>query len=63
MNVEGWTPVKNTKKLHYFRNPNDSIDTKFSLCGKYHWDDSLKAFIKGNFNKKSYCEICLKKLS
>lgn len=60
--MKGWTAVKNTHKLHYFVNPTSgNYDDKFSLCGKYFWDDSLKAFVDGHFSTKSYCEICLKK--
>jgi hypothetical protein len=57
---EGWTAVKNSKKLHYF---SDTERSSLSLCEKYFWNESIRAFVKGKFSDKSYCPECTKRLS
>jgi hypothetical protein len=57
---EGWSAVKNSKKLHYFTGTSrDSL----SLCEKYFWSESIGAFIKGKFSEKSYCPDCNKQFT
>jgi hypothetical protein len=58
--TEGWSAVRNSKKLHYFVGVSrDSL----SLCEKYFWSESIGAFIKGKFSEKSYCPDCSKNLA
>jgi hypothetical protein len=56
---EGWTAVRNSKKLHYFAG---TTKDSLSLCEKYFWGESIGAFIKGKFSEKSYCPDCSKQL-